>query len=195
MTDDQKKRLKALALSGMVSGAVLGTGSRLLGNFTKAGDLVKGGLAGAAIGGTAAASSGALGEAILGHPGASEEDPYTRRGAIGGAAGGTILGGLSGAAIGSGTVKSFAKKYLSESAKAELEGTLRPTGKNILIDALKRNALKGGLKGALIGATGGATILGGLAAYQGADEGMQADILANARRKHARKRYRDEDVG
>jgi hypothetical protein len=161
--------LKAL-MSGGISGAVLGAGSKVLGGARSLKDIAKGaGIAGLASG---ALSGGAalLGSQIMGAP--SDDDPhgFTHRGAVGGAVGGSLLGGGLGAAAAGGLVS-------------------LPKGKNgnLIFDYFNKLAARPNrariLKGAALGALG----LGTVAGYQGSDEGMQVDFL-NEEMKRAKRR-------
>lgn len=168
MDQDQADRIRNLALSGGISGLVLGGASAALGPFKKWADLAKAAGIGAGAGAGLAAGSGYVGDEILGEPELMESNPYTKRGTVGGATVGAGVGGAAGAALGSGLVGNIASKVLPE---------------NLLTRKLLEYAGKGGLpKMGKLGALGAAA--GALGAgYLGADEGMQMDVIENERRK------------
>jgi hypothetical protein len=168
MADEQSERIRNLALSGGLSGLVLGGASAALGPFRKWSDLAKAAGIGAAGGGSLAAGSGYVGDELLGDPEFTESNPYTKRTALGGVTVGGTAGGLAGAALGTGLAGGLAKKVLPD---------------NLVTRKLLEYASKGSLpkmgKLGLIGAGVGA--LG--AGYLGADEGMQMDVIENERRR------------
>jgi hypothetical protein len=176
MTDEQRERLKTLLLSGGVSGALLGGGGSLLGGARSIGKVGKAAAIGALLSGGLSAGSGMLGEAVT--PRGDPDDPQanTKRGAIGGGLAGGLVGAGAGALL-------AGKSGLSRTVKAAL---MRQTGRGLLSKGIGKVATP--LGGALgIGALGAA-----VGAYQGSDEGMQADFIENLRRDERRRRLRDE---
>lgn len=167
--DDSSERMLALGLSGGLTGALLGAAGRLGGKLTKFSDLIKPATIGAGVGGGLAVGSGYTGEKLLGEPDLEESNPYTKRGAVGGAALGGTLGAGIGAGIGSGALGGLAKSILPAD--------------NVITDRILAAARSGGLGKAgrlgLLGGAAGAAMLG----YQGADEGMQMDVIENERRR------------
>lgn len=157
--------VKHAAEGGAASGGLLGLGTSLMGGASvrkalrnaAASALLAGGVSGAGVG---------VGTAALGEPHEEDEDdpnPYTRRGAVGGAIAGGGAGALLGAAL--------AKGYLR--APAELGALNKLAGKHPLL-----GALAGGTVGALAGG------------YKAGDEGMQVDFLQHELDAHHKRRMR-----
>ena len=180
MTDEQRERLKALLISGGVSGAVLGGGGSLLSGAKGFGPVGKAAAIGAVLSGGLAAGSGAVGDFLT--PRADPNDPqaHSKRGAIGGAVAGGVLGAGAGGllAIGAG-----GKGGIGRTLKAALMSNM---GRGLLAKGVGKIATP--LKGA--------AALGGLGAavggFQGVDEGMQMDFIDGLRREERRKRMREE---
>lgn len=179
--DDPKVRDATLTalLGGGATGAILGGTAGLFGD-------VRGGknallkavgtkaLLGALASGALAGGSAYIGNKSMGAP--EDDDPtgYTTRGAVGGAIG----GGIGGA--GAGALAARGKLPLPKKSPEFLRAYAQK---------LKAMPLS---KGAGIGAAIGALGLGSLAAYQGADEGMQLDFINNQMAAEKRKKMREE---
>lgn len=161
------------ALSGAGSGGVLGLGSAILGGAGIKSALRRAVL-GSLMGGGAAATAVGAGSLALGSPDAGESNPYTRRGAAGGAITGGTFGALLGGAMSKGILSgSLAKKYLK--VPEALGGMARfAAGKHPAL-----SAIIGGLSGGAVGA------------YQGGDEGMQVDFIQNEIADAQKKRRRE----
>ncbi len=179
MNDDDNPRIKAAkraALSGAVTGSLLGAGGALIGGKRRLADFIKAGLLGGGAGGALSGGSSLIGSSVLGAPDPSEEGAYARRGALGGAIGGGLVGATLGGLTGAGKMK------LPAGAPIVLKNIAKKIGDssmldNVLVDKLKAYALapdkSTAIKGALLG--GGA--LGALAGVQGGDEGMGVDFI------------------
>lgn len=165
----RKKRIRDLAISGGLSGAVLGTIGRITAGFNKPSSLVKAALIGSGITGGLSAGTGYVGGAVLGEPQKGEEAPHTIRGIIGG----SLAGGAAGATAGS----LLGIPKIAEKIKPNV------TNKNFLNTAFSNFIGSGGKKSALRGALAGSLGIGAAGAYQGADEGMQMDFIDAMRAK------------
>lgn len=177
MTEARKERLRDLALSGGLTGGLLGGATTVLGGFKKPSELAKAMLIGAGIGGGLSAGSGYVGGELLGEPAPDEQGGHTLRGAIGGAVGGGLAGGALGSALG---IPGIAKK--AQSAIGSANFITRP-----LSSYLGFGGKSSAIRGALIGALG----LGAAGGYTGADEGMQMDFIDAMRREKARRQRRE----
>lgn len=166
--------LKAL-LSGGVSGALFGAGSKLLGSKVPVGawDLLKSAATGAAVAAPIAGGSNYLGSKIMGPPGDDEPSGFTRRGAVGGALGGGAIGAGLGALASRGTIP------------------LPASTPHFITEYIKKIKAMPGKKPLAIGAGIGALLGGGLAGGMGADEGMQLDLVTNELNEAKRKRLRE----
>jgi len=91
------------ALSGALSGSLIGGGSGLMEGYSKRA-ILKRALLGALGGGALAGSAIGLGHEMLGQP--EDEGAYTRSGAVGGLAAGAGAGAAGGAALASGLIPS-----------------------------------------------------------------------------------------
>ena len=177
MSEERKKRLRELAISGGLSGGVLGTLTNLR-SFRKPTDLLRYALTGAGVGAGLASGSGYVGGEILGELGEHEQGGHTLRGAVGGGLGGAALG----AAIGSlGGIPRIANKL-----RAGL-GT-----ENVITKAIGNFIGSGGASSAKRTALAGALGLGAIGGYQGADEGMQLDFVDSMRKESARRARKEE---
>lgn len=163
----QEERLRDLALSGGLGGAIIGLGAGLVSPFRKWSDLAK--AAGIGAAGTAgiSAGSGYVGDEFLGDPEVDETNPYTKRTGLGGAVVGGGVGALGGAALGS-PVGSRLSRLLPE---------------NKLTDTIRDYVGRGGL--GRMGRLGALGSLGGAAtgAWMGMDAGMQTDVIENELRR------------
>ena len=167
--------MKELAISGGVSGAALGLGTGMaFGKIKNLRNALKIGATGAGIGSAIAAGAGGTGAAVLGTPDDDEGNAYTKRGGIGGA----IAGGLAGAGIG-GLLAS------GKMAPKVFKAIMKSQGDNAIIKkiASMRGAKNAGIKGAGIGGAA----LGAVGSYQGADEGMQMDVVDRIRKDKYKK--------
>jgi hypothetical protein len=189
MSPEVKEHLRNLALSGALSGSILGAGGKAITGARKWGDIAKAGLAGGGISSLMTAGGGGLGMALMGTPDDSDPDPtaFTKRSALGGA----LVGGLSGAALMSPAVRAAvvraAKALGAEDKLADLTKSRDSQGvSNIILEKLK--GVKG-TKGIIAGGTIGAAVGG----YQGGDEGMQADFTRNLTNRPDVSRYSDGD--
>jgi len=169
MDRTQEERLRDLALSGGIGGALVGGAAGLLSpKITKFSQLLKPALTGGATFGGVAAGSGYIGDEMLGDPEQGESNPYTKRTGLGGLAVGGAGGGLAGALVGSGIANKAAPKVLGDSFLARK--AMDFVGKGGLSKAGKLGAI-----GALLGA--------GASGFIAADEGMQMDMIENERRR------------
>lgn len=172
-------------LSGAGTGALVGGVSKMLAGGRKPTDIALRALLGALAGGTMAGGSNKVGQEVLGPAEDDEPTPFTTRGAVGGLVGGGAIGAGLGALLGGGKLNGIGKA---------LGGALKIAPDNLLMDQVKRLAAGGNVgKGAAMG--GG--LLGGVAAFQGADEGMQVDFLRNqalARRRARLQQFADEGI-
>lgn len=160
MTDEQKKRLKELLISGALSGAMLGAGGSALSGAKTVGAIAKSALHGAGIGAALGGGSDLAADAVLGEPDPSNRTAYSKRGAMGGA----LAGGLGGAALGALIVgKGKAPSYLREALMNKLGNGVLANG----VGNLGSRALGAGVVGSLGALVGG---------YQGGEEGMQMDF-------------------
>jgi len=164
LTDES---VRDAALSGGLSGTILGAGSSLIANGLNAKLALRRAAMGALAGGGLAGGGVAIGNQILGEPKKRETNPYTRRGTVGGAIAGAGAGTLMGAAL--------ANDYIN------LPKKLEPVGKYIR----GRHPLIGALLGGLVGT--------GIGAYKIGDEGMQVDIIQREV-EAARRRRRKEQL-
>lgn len=180
MSDERKNRIRDLALSGGLSGGLLGAAGTVLGGFKKPSELLKSMLIGASAGAGLSAGSGYVGGELLGEPTPDEQGGHTLRGSLGGAVGGTLAGGALGSLAG---LPGVAKRLKPSADSA-----------NFITKGLSRFLGPGGLgsakRGALIGALG----LGAAGAYQGADEGMQMDFIDAMREKQRQKDKREQMI-
>lgn len=163
MTDEQKKRLKELLISGGISGAVLGGGASALGGAKTLGAIGKSALHGAGIGAALGGGSDLAADVIKGEPDPNDPTAYSKRGAFGGA----LAGGLGGAALGALVSGGGAKGALSRDLKA---GLMKQLGRGVVakgVGKLSSRAVGAGALGSLGALVGG---------YQGGDEGMQMDF-------------------
>lgn len=180
MDDARRERLKELALSGGVSGAVLGGVGTLIGGFKKPTDVLRSALIGALGGAGIASGSGYVGGEVLGEPGEEEEGAHTKRGLVGGALGGGLLGAAAGSLLGSsGIARALRSKLGTDNAVSRGIGNWIGSGGAA---SAKRGAMAGGLG------------LGAASAYQGADEGMQMDFIDGVRYQAEQKRKNEELV-
>lgn len=199
MTEDElvakykrNKRLKELALSGIISGGVLGAGGKAISGAKKLSDILKAGAVGAGAGGALSLGSGAIGGAVLGEAGENEESAHTKRGSLGGALGGALVGGLAGGVATSAKARALvmklANKYGKGASVKDAFASKDSAGNvtNILLDKIKK------INNPKIGAAVGAGTLGSVAAYQGADEGMQLDFVESLRRERQRKKAMED---
>ena len=173
MTPEMKEHLKNLALSGALSGALLGAGGKAIAGARSLGEIGKAALTGSAISGGLTLGGGGLGMLMMGEPEEGDPTAFTKRSALGGAlAGGALGAGLMSPAMRS-AVASAAKALGMGGKLAELTKSRDASGvSNIVLEKLKgAKGMKGILAG---GALGG--VVGG---YQGGDEGMQADFTRN----------------
>lgn len=182
--ETREERIRKLMLSAAAGGMGLGAGTSILAKGTKTFKDVakaagKGGLISALLAGTA----GTAGDLVLGDPEPGEKNAFMKRGAVGGLVGGALLGGAGGALAASGKVG----KYLGTGKLAEKLSKLVPE-ENMVANKFKtwagnpsrgRTTL-GGLLGGGLGSAG--------SAFVGADEGMQADIIAEQAQKLKPKR-------
>jgi len=160
------RSIRDAALSGSLSGLVLGAGGRFLGGGRTLADLAKAGAGGAALSGGISGGSVAAGNILMGPPEEEETQPYTRRGALGGLAGGALLGGLAGGLAGAGKIPKAAGK---------LKGVV-PT-ENLLFETLAKYG-KAPTAGRVAAGTGIGAGTGGIgSAFLGSDEGMQVDMI------------------
>lgn len=163
MTDEQKKRLKELLISGALSGAVLGAGGSALSGAKTVGAIAKSALHGAGIGAALGGGSDLAADAVLGEPDPNNRTAYSKRGAMGGA----LAGGLGGAALGALVSGGGAKGALSRDLKA---GLINKLGRGVVakgVGKLGSRAVGAGVVGSLGALVGG---------YQGGEEGMQMDF-------------------
>lgn len=181
MDDALKKRLKELALSGAISGGVLGVAGSALG-APSLGKILRSGAIGAAAGGGLATASGFAGGKVLGEPEEGEENAHTKRGAVGGAVAGGVLGALAGG-ISTSTKARQLFHLIKNPTVRKAFSSKDADGKvtNYLLEKLKN------INSPMVGAGLGAAALGGAAAYQGADEGMQMDVVEGVRRAKKRR--------
>jgi hypothetical protein len=163
----------ASGLFGEVSGAAKAAGPKAVRNAILKSIGTKAAL-GALASGALAGGSAYIGNKAMGVPDDADPTGYTTRGAVGGAIG----GGVGGAGIGA----------LAARGKIPLPKK-SPDLLRAYAQKLKAMPLS---KGAGIGAALGALGLGSLAAYQGADEGMQLDFLNNQMEAEKRKKMREE---
>jgi len=168
MESTQEQRLRDLAISGGISGLLMGAGAAAIGPFRKWSQLARAAGIGTAGGAGVAAGSGYVGDEFLGDPELQESNPYTKRTGLGGLAVGGAAGGLAGAALGTGIGQGIAKASLPD---------------NLLTKRMFDYIGKGSLgKAGKLGAVG--SLLGaGTAGFLAADEGMQMDMIENERRR------------
>jgi hypothetical protein len=189
MTPEMKEHLKNLALSGAISGAVLGGGGKAITGAKNVGQIVKAALAGSALSGGLTLGGGGLGMMMMGEPDENDPTAFTKRSAVGGA--------LAGGALGAGMMSPAFRNLVLKGAKAlgkekdlsEMGRSWNPkTGEveNILLHKLKK------LQGSPAAMPAGAAIGSLVGGYQGGDEGMQADFARNLTR--ARQAKKDERV-
>lgn len=182
------QRIKRSALSGGVSGAILGAGSTALTSSLKPVDLLKGALHGAGLGSAVTGIGTGLGESLMGAPGAEESNPSLKRGALGGGVAGAVLGGLGGLALATGklsTLSRLAPKAASAIEKFMAKEAEKGSARSGLIGKVKKLAQDGAVAhAATLGAAGG----GALGAYYGGDEGLQADAV-NAQFQREKEKY------
>lgn len=178
LDEEKKKRLRDLALSGGISGGVLGAAGTVIGGFKKPTDLLRSALIGALGGAGLAAGSGYVGGEILGEPGEEEEGAHTTRGVVGGAIGGGLAGAGLGALAGIPGVASKIKGALG--------------AENFITRGIGKFLGSGGASTAKRAAMAGGLGLGTAGAYVGADEGMQMDFIEAMRYKAEQKAKREE---
>jgi hypothetical protein len=175
MTPEMKEHLKNLALSGAISGSILGAGGKAISGARKLSEIAKAGLVGGGISSLMTAGGGGLGMALMGTPDDSDPDPtaFTKRSALGGA----LVGGLSGAALMSPSVRAAVVRAAKALGAENKLASLTKSRDSERVSNVVLEKLKGakGTKGLLAGGTIGAAIGG----YQGGDEGMQADFTRN----------------
>jgi hypothetical protein len=198
MFDLEENPILTLMGSAALGGGLLASGAKALspalrakqGALAKLSSVGKAGLTGAAISAPLAGLSGLIGTSLRGTPDEdeiSEGAPWTERSALGGAIGGGLLGGGLGAAAGAGKLRGL-MAALGRRTNPELRKIVRsgldelPTD-NLFVDYFKGLSDKPGITSAMKGALAGGGTLGTIAAYQGADEGMQADIIAQELQK------------
>lgn len=183
MNDDLKKKMKDLALSGALSGAVLGSGASFFNGAKSLGQILKSGAVGAGLAGSMSVGSGYLGNKLMGQDDSDDPNGNTKRGALGGA----VAGGLTGGAIGIGlknkTIKEAILKRLTEK-----EVVL----KELTESSLLKRGVQAASKKPWLAALAAAGLIGAGASYQGADEGMQADFLQNLKRQKVKKEMTDD---
>jgi hypothetical protein len=178
MSPEMKQHLKDLAISGAVSGAVLGGGGKAIAGARNLKEILKAAGVGAGLSTGLTVGGGGLGMLMMGEPEESDPSAFTTRGAVGGA----LAGGLAGAALMSPKIRSMAMnvagKFGKEKELADLATSRSPSGQvtNILMDKLKQLAKT---KYALPAGAATGALVGG---YQGSDEGMQADFVRNITR-------------
>lgn len=180
------KRMRTAALSGAVTGGVLGGGSALLGGAKTFGSFARPALKGAAIFGAGAPTGLLAGEALLGKPKHGEVNPYMHRGLAGGALLGALAGGGGAAYLASGKKLPFAKLGAFGDKAEEAIGGLYGAD-NIISNKIRQwaqnpsagNIAKASLLG---GATAG--VLGG---HFAGEEGAGVDILNNEAESHHKK--------
>ncbi len=187
------ERLRNFMLSAGLGGAGLGAGTSLLADGTKGlAVLGKKALTGGVTSALLAGAAGLTGDLVLGDPKPGETGAFMKRGALGGLLGGAALGGVTGGIIASGRVRNVLSK-LPKPVARKLEGL--PPKENMIVDKFskwsgdpnKTRTKLGALLGGSIGAIGSAAV--------GADEGMQADVIADqAAKLRGRKRKRSPDV-
>lgn len=168
METTQEQRLRDLAISGGISGLLMGAGAGAISPFSKWSQLARAAGIGAAGGAGVAAGSGYVGDEVLGDPELTESNPYTKRTGLGGLAVGGLAGGLAGAGLGSGIGSGIAKSVLPDNLLTRK--LLEYVGKGSLSKAGKLGAVS-----SLLGA--------GAAGFLAADEGMQMDMIENERRR------------
>lgn len=169
--DDDLKRVGQITGAGALSGATLAGLSGILGGANPKA-LLRRALIGGLIGGAAAPASQVTGEAIMGSPESREHNPFTRRGALGGA----ILGGVAGLA---GTAALSGKLPLGKLGSFGEKAETALASDHAILNYLRKLAKDpSGVKQALAVSGGmGLGALGGL--HMGADEGMGLDVMAN----------------
>lgn len=198
MLDLEENPILTLMGSAALGGGLLASGAKALSPALRAkksalgrlSSVGKAGLTGAAISAPLVGLSGIIGQSLRGTPDEdeiSEGAPWTERSALGGAIGGGLIGGGLGGLAGAGKLRGLAA-LAGRKINPELRSVIRsglnelPTD-NVVVDYFKKLSSKPGVTSALQGALAGGGTLGGIAAYQGADEGMQADIIAQELQK------------
>ena len=177
MSEERKKRLRELAISGGLSGGVLGTLTNLR-SFRKPTDLLRYALTGAGVGAGLASGSGYVGGEILGELGEHEQGGHTLRGVVGGSLGGAAVGGAVGSLAAIPAVAGGLQKKLGQ----------RNFVTKAVTKALGAGGLSSGYRGALMGALG----LGAAGAFVGSDEGMQLDFVDSMRKEIANKAKKEQ---
>lgn len=190
MNDDNLKnqtladRLRAVALTGGVSGGIMGGATGLLshGNLKK---LPLDALKAALLGGTTAAGAVGVGEAVLGEPEREETNVYTKRGGTGGAAIGALAGLL-------GTIALSGKLPLGKLGTMGKPVQDMLNVKNPLLARYKRALQSKDLGTKSLAAAGGIAVPAVAGGYFGADEGMGLDILQTEMEAARAKRRKEQ---
>lgn len=191
MLDDSP--ILTLMLSAGLGGGILGAGAKALSPALRksknameaAKSIGKAGATAGALSAPLVGAGGAIGQGLMGEPDAEEistDSPWTKRAAIGGLLGGGAIGATLGGLQGAGKLRALSAllgKKINPEIRSVIRGGIKELpSDNVLVDKFRKLGQKPGTVSAGKGALLGGGILGGLAGYQGMDEGMQADVLA-----------------
>jgi len=161
--DSLLERLAKVAASGFGTGAAFGGVTSLL-TASDPRQIARSALAGGALSGGVSGAANVVGSALM--PEAEDSATInTQRGAVGGAAIGAGLGSGAGYAL---TAPETTAAYQRAATRLPTEGTFARRA----IDALR-----GSRYSRPLGILGGALAGGLIGGYQGADEGMQYDLI------------------
>ncbi len=177
MNDKIKEALR-VALSGALTGGVLGAGGKFLGGARKLGQIGKAGAVGAGIGGVLSGASNLVGSELMG-----DNAPSSEKGLVGGALTGAMVGGGLGGLSAAGKLRLTGEspeilRALSKFAQEEL-----PL-KNALTEYIAKSS-------PAIGAAVGAGAMGTVGGAEGWDEGGSYDNLMRELEEKHKERLRN----
>jgi hypothetical protein len=189
--DDHLRAALKIALSGALTGGVIGAGGKFLTGARGLGAIGKAGAVGAGLGGAVSGLSNLLGASVMDEPEPGEVNGYAKRGLVGGGLLGAGIGGVLGGLGASGKLKISANAPQILRKIASMAAEELPL-KNLIAEKIAQLGEAPTGAGIRKGALMGAATLGLPSAYMGMDESLGYDALQREIEDEQRKKMMEQ---